>query len=185
MATPACTPLACHCNAAQLSLKPEADAATGWFITIMNACDSCWRDVSSGIVHGAFALIDHTVFTAENHSTAPSTTARDQRNALRRKDQRSGTLSRCESSLGVNRNHCSVCTVFIFATNESASDPKLVRVAVRVLDHPRGARAEYFLEWDYGRIYFSEDGKGVWRDHPNRKALEQARVWPAGLDEVR
>ena len=212
LAKPGLTPLTCHCGGVRLYLKSGAerrqaslakmpnsqpitktreaqrlwelgiDAATGRFATIMDACDSCRRDVSSDIVYWAFAPMDHIVTSIESGAMTEFSNAGVLRRALVQKDARLGTLARYSSSPGVNRYHCSVCSASVLATNETeVSDPRVVGIAVGVVSHTSGARAEGILAWDFKRMDFFKEGEGGWRGLLNRSVLEEAEEWQSRL----
>jgi hypothetical protein len=77
----------------------------------------------------------------------------------------------------VYRYFCSVCSASFFVINGQASDPGTIDVAVGVLHHPDGARAEGLLAWEYSEIGFATDGAGGWREELNRQALEGVQRW--------
>ena len=65
-----------------------------------------------------------------------------------------GTLKKYESSSGVYREFCSICSATVFWHNDDR--PDIVDVSVGLLDSERGARAEDWLEWWTERVSFEE-----------------------------
>jgi hypothetical protein len=66
-----------------------------------------------------------------------------------------GTLRRFESSPGVDRQFCGACGASVYWHCDGR--PDLVDVCVGLLNSECGARAEDWLEWETGRVSFSED----------------------------
>jgi hypothetical protein len=132
------------------------------------SCDiTCWAVVPLAcITTEADASVDTPFRTLDNFL-----------DAFAKKDARLGTLTRYNSSPGVHRYFCSVCSASIFVTHGKASDPGTIDVAVGVLHHPDGARAEGLLAWKYSEIDFAADGAGGWREELNRQALEEVQRW--------
>ncbi|KAM5383781.1 hypothetical protein ACJZ2D_001770 [Fusarium nematophilum] len=183
------TPIWCHCKGVQLLLNSGLDLAagtdkimsdkpdpkTGKYITHFDACDSCRLGVGADLIYWAFAPIDHLSFSSES-SSQDSTfqNIHELRDAVERRDHRVGTLSIYSSSKGVYRYHCATCSASLFFTEEGYPDQ--VDIAIGVLDHPTGARAEGLLLWDYAHVDHQQDTKGGWREGLVRRALEEARV---------
>lgn len=205
LASPDLTPLRCHCNGVNLFLrsgtrlaeldKPSSSHAvsakrledlgiepgTGRYITVMDTCDSCRLNVSADISYWASAPISHIVYGGGAQAESLFDTASDLREAIAKSDPRLGTLSRYSSSPGVDRYSCSKCSASFFATNENASSSEVITIAVGVMDHPDGARAEGLLSWDYSRMDFLEDGDGGWREALYHETLGEAKAWRQNL----
>lgn len=104
------------------------------------ACDSCRLASGTDIVEWAFVpTID---ITLDAEGKVPF-------------QRQFGTLRRYDSSPGVTRHFCARCGAMVFF--ESHDRPRLLDVAVGLLDAPEGARAETWLEWHTERLSFRED----------------------------
>lgn len=188
-ASPEFTPLWCHCKGVSLFLRAgkyvSADAAvglfkkpeeqTGKYITQIDACDSCRLSIGADLVFWVFAPIDHLYYPGEKteNDKPPFQGIQDLRDAVARGDPRIGTLVMYRSSENVERYHCSNCAATFFYTESRR--PGRVDIAVGVLEHPDGARAEGLLSWDLGHIGHTSDTKGGWREGLTACFLEEAR----------
>ena len=202
-AYPEFTPLWCHCRGVKLflrngldlasasasgstgkkSMSTQPDPETGKYTAHADACDSCRLHVGTDIAYWAFAAIDHLSFTDQpddsvQGSSPPLKTIHDLRDAVSREDKRLGTLTRYTSSPGIDRYHCSTCSATFFYTEPALPDQ--VDIAIGVLDHPDGARAEGILKWDLGQIDHIKDTHGGWRQSLAEGVLREARLTGIG-----
>lgn len=197
---PEYTPLQCHCKGVSLFVRSGAhlgqpapgssdaelakklkdsgfEMKSGRYPAFADACSSCRMHVGSDITFWATVPIVCLSVETNRHVDVPFRTVDEFRDALEAKDARFGTLKKYKSSLGVERYSCAICSASFFATNAQAADDRVIDVAVGVLHHKDGARAEGLLAWDYSRIDFSSDGDGGWRESLNRTALQEAKKW--------
>lgn len=188
-ASPEFTPLWCRCKGVNFLLKSGTDlaagtdqqmtappdAASGRYMTSLDACDSCRLAVGVDMVSWAFATVDHLYLASDPDGVSgpPFQTIHDLSDAVAQKDPRVGTLAVYKSSPGVERYHCSNCSATIFFTEHRLKHG--IDVAVGLLDHPDGARAEGFLKWDHGHIDHIADTKGGWREDFTEKISQEAK----------
>ncbi|KAH7347247.1 Mss4-like protein [Plectosphaerella cucumerina] len=186
---PSLTPLWCHCKGVKFFLRPGTDLLslpsdkipwyvdkpTGRYVAQADACDSCLKTSGADIAYWTWAPFTH-ISTTETPSDQPEfRTKADFLDAVVCKDPKVGTLGVYQSSQHGHRFSCSVCAaVFFFAGDKHAEQ---VDIAVGVLDHPDGARAEGLLKWDMSKIEFAEDGKGGWREELYDSVVRQATTW--------
>lgn len=191
VASPDFTPLRCHCRGVQLFLKSGIDLAsgtekklngkpeskTGRYTTHIDACDSCRMALGSDLVHWAFVALDHLYYSVEEAEQGPPPfqNIHDLRDTVARKDPKIGTLAMYRSSEKAERYHCSNCSATIFYTEHGLPDQ--ADIAIGVLDHPDGARAEGLLAWDRSLIDHINDTKGGWREGLTAKYLHEANNW--------
>ncbi|KAI8273692.1 hypothetical protein K4K60_010513 [Colletotrichum sp. SAR11_57] len=178
--TPDITPFSCHCGGIDLKLKsgadlgdfPEEDLDT-WFVDketlkyrgSLECCDSCRLSFGADLMAWTFAPLSHIDFGGDN----PPDAAKFPRNVsylrdavtAKDKDPRLGTLAMYESSRDVQRYFCSKCSASVFyAVNDR---PGMVDIAVGLLQHPDGARAEGLLKW-LDKVGWAQDVAGGWRE---------------------
>lgn len=176
------TPLWCHCKGVQLQVKPGSDLSTtsqmspkhpnvkdGKYITELDACDSCRLSLGSDIIYWAFVPVDQVLL----HGVAFENITELQK-AVEDESQGTGTLAVYSSSENVVRYHCSTCSASIFYSQKD--QPKQLDIAVGVLDHYTGARAEGLLAWDYSQVGYAEDTRGGWREELVKRVLEEAKT---------
>lgn len=198
-ARPEFTPLQCHCKGVNLFLRsgahlaqatpgsPDAELAgklkdsgfkmkAGRYPAFMDACDSCRMTISSDITYWTSVPIACISIETNRDVDVPFRTHDEFRDSLK-KDSRLGTLKQYKSSPGMERYFCSVCSASFFAMNPQGADAGVIDVALGVLHHEDGARAEGLLAWDYSRIDFASDGDGGWREALNRTVLQEENKW--------
>lgn len=190
--SPNYTPLWCHCKGVKLFLKSGRDLSsgtndrlfkqpelgTGRYTTHTDACDSCRLAMGSDFIHWAFVPIDHLYYSVEEAregAAPPFENIQHLRDAVDRKDARIGTLTMYRSSERAERYHCSNCSATVFYTEHGL--PHQVDVAIGLMDHPDGARAEGLLAWDRGHIDNIEDIRGGWREGLADRYLKEASTW--------
>ncbi|KAF4630222.1 hypothetical protein G7Y89_g7917 [Cudoniella acicularis] len=84
-----------------------------------------------------------------------------------------GTLAYYQSSPGVQRYFCKVCSATVFYAWDER--PETVDVAVGLLEASDGARTEAFLSWNFGAAAeWVGDTKGGWREGLLRRVREEA-----------
>ena len=191
-ASPDVTPLWCHCKGVKLFLKSGKDLAagtdkkffkkpepgTGKYVTHIDACDSCRLALGSDLIHWIFVPFDHLFYSAEDISqgaTPPFANMYDLRKAVSTQDPRIGTLALYRSSDRAERYHCSKCSATIFYTEHGL--PEQADIAIGVLEHPDGARAESLLAWDRKHSDHIKDTVGGWREGLVHKYVDEARSW--------
>jgi hypothetical protein len=192
VASPDLTPLWCHCRGVQFFLKSGKDLAsgtdkrlngqpekgTGRYTTHIDACDSCrMAHGVADLIHWAFVPLDHLYYSPDDaeQASGPLQTIHDLRDAVARKDPGIGTLAIYRSSERAERYHCSNCSATIFYTEHDLPDQ--ADIAIGVLDHPDGARAEGLLAWDRSLMDHIKDTKGGWREGLASKYLDEAGKW--------
>lgn len=189
-AHPEFTPLWCHCRGVNFSLRSGLDLAsgtnkkmstppsadTGKYTTHMDACDSCRRALGSDLIYWAFVPVDHIHLTNKPSASDQNLqTMSDLKDAVTRKDPRLGTLAVYESSEGVARYHCSKCSATIFYTETGLPDQ--ADIAIGVLGHAEGARAEGILAWNYTNMDHMKDTTGGWRKDLTKTVLAEVTDW--------
>lgn len=171
----------CHCKGVKLSLRSAVDLELdptkevySWciepktlrFKASTDACNSCRISFGSDLPGWTFAPLSHISFDTEsvsNPSEFPQTLG-----ALReaviseKKDPRLGSLAIYKSSPDVERYFCSTCSASVFYAVDDRDG--MVDIAVGLLDHPDGARAEGLLAWSYGKVGWEADASGGWRE---------------------
>ncbi|KAK2050081.1 hypothetical protein LZ31DRAFT_537898 [Colletotrichum somersetense] len=183
-ASPAVTPLHCHCKGVRLLLRSavhlEADPAldststcidteTLKFKASLDSCDSCRITYGSDVSAWTFAPLTHIDFDygdepASGLSGFPKTVAalKQAISSAGKKDFRLGTLEVFNSSPDVERYFCSTCFANVFYAVRDREN--MVNIAIGLLDHPDGARAEGLLAWSYGKVGWEAEVAGGWRE---------------------
>ncbi|KAH6666533.1 Mss4-like protein [Plectosphaerella plurivora] len=189
---PDLTPLWCHCKGTKFFLRPGSDLlslpsedipwyvdkSTGRYLAQPDGCDSCLKTSGADITYWTFAPYTH-ISTSKNPSEEPEfRTKADLLDAVKRKDPKVGTLGVYQSSQHGHRFSCSVCSAVFFFAGDGSTDK--VDIAVGVIDHPDGARAEGLLKWEMGMVEHAKDGKGGWREELYDSVVKQAAVWQGG-----
>jgi len=197
VAGPERTPVRCRCGGVDLSLRSAADLASRapselpWFVdpktykylANTDGCDSCRTTFGADLVNWTFALLTHVDYApaADQDPAAEFPRAVEALHAAvsaSDRDPRLGTLAVYESSPGVQRYFCSRCSASVFyAVNDR---PEMIDVAVGLLHHPSGARAEGLLKWNLGGnrgIGSLDDTKGGWREDLAEGARQEAEKW--------
>src|SRR3569833_4490944 len=174
-AAPELTPLRCLCGGVDLRVRAATDLDAGdlpWHVdpesrknhASIDACDSCRLQFASDVPNWTFAQLSHLEFPGEAAGHLPLTTE-DLKTATlaapEMRDPRLGTLACYSSSANVDRYHCSLCSAT--KKNTDSTRPDMVDVAVGLLHHPSGARAEGLLSWNLGMASWADDAKGGWR----------------------
>ena len=193
---PKLTPIRCHCGGVDLLLRDASDLAatpaeelpffvdptTLKYLATFDACDSCRLSFGVDVPNWTFALLSHIEFPPEEGGLAapgifPRSVA-DLTSAVsstEKRDARLGTLQLYKSSWDVERFFCSRCSAVVFYACDDRAD--MVDVAVGLLDHPSGARAEELLTWNIGRVGGSGDVVGGWREGLVKHVLEESEQW--------
>lgn len=188
-ARPDIAPLWCHCRGVKLfvrsgtdllSLPPDeipwfVDKTTGKYETILDGCDSCVKTTGADTVYWTFAPITHISSTDSPSGDPEFRNKSDLLDAVKNKDPRLGTLTVYQSSKEAHRFYCSTCAAAIFFAGDST--PNELDIAIGVLDHPDGARAEGLCNWKLDKVEFGEDGQGGWRGDLYKSMIEQATEW--------
>ncbi|SPN98446.1 uncharacterized protein DNG_01490 [Cephalotrichum gorgonifer] len=206
---PGTTPFYCHCRGVNLLLRSAADLAMvpegdlPWYVDPTShkylvtscACELCRRSCGADMTSWTYAALTHVEFptaaAAAGDDASPearpfplSATALKEAVSAKDRDPRLGTLEFYQSSPEVERYHCSRCSAQIFYV---VSDrPDMVEIAVGLISHPSGARAEGLLRWDYASLADDEGRAGGWRDGligETRREREEWRV-ERGYPEV-
>ncbi|KAK1706189.1 Mss4-like protein [Colletotrichum lupini] len=196
---PTSTLFHCHCKGVQLSLRSaadlEADPAkeststcvdpkTLKFKACSDSCNSCRQHFGSDIISWTFAPLTHINFSTEAASAPsqfPQTIVKLKEAVLSKtKDPRLGTLAVYNSSPEVERYSCSVCSASIFYAVYDRED--MVDIAVGLLDHPDGARAEGLLAWNYGLLGWTADAAGGWREKLVARTKASMKEWANSLN---
>ncbi|KAI3537520.1 amino acid adenylation domain-containing protein [Colletotrichum filicis] len=191
---PTSTLFHCHCKGVRLSLRSaadlEADPAkeststcvdpnTLKFKACSDSCNSCRQHFGSDIIAWTFAPLTHINFSTEAASAPsqfPQTIVKLKEAVLSKtKDPRLGTLAVYNSSPEVERYSCSVCSASIFYAVYDRED--MVDIAVGLLDHPDGARAEGLLAWNYGLLGWTADAAGGWREKLVARTKASMKEW--------
>jgi len=197
-AGPEFTPLYCHCRGVNLLLKGAADLAgpppqkvpfyvdpkSYKYLASFDACDSCRISIGADMTLWTFASLTHIGFpaaeqastTSKSFESLPQTTF-DLKAAVasETRDPRLGTLEFYQSSPDVERYFCSRCAATVFyAVHER---PNIVDIAIGLLDHPSGSRAEGLLHWSLGTAGHLDDVEGGWREHFFNGVKEEAEQW--------
>ncbi|KDN65624.1 putative DUF636 domain-containing protein [Colletotrichum sublineola] len=202
-ASPAATPFHCHCKSVRLLLRGAADLQadpardststcispeTLKFKASLDSCDSCRLTYGSDVSTWAFAPLTHIRFAYSNEpavelSEFPQTVALLKQAVLTagKKDPRLGTLAVYSSSPDVDRYFCSTCFANVFYAVHDRED--MVDIAVGLLDHPDGARAEGLLAWSYGKVGWEADVAGGWREELVASVKTLSKEWAALNDE--
>ncbi|CCF36432.1 hypothetical protein CH063_08008, partial [Colletotrichum higginsianum] len=134
-----------------------------------DSCDSCRLTFGSDVNAWAFAPLTHIGFDVAGNSSPglpefPRSLAalRGAVTATRNRDARLGTLAVYDSSPDVERYFCSRCAANVFYAVRDRDG--MVDIAVGLLHHPNGARAEGLLAWSYGKVGWDVDAAGGWRE---------------------
>lgn len=201
---PGTTAFYCHCRGVDLLLRSAADITapdselpfyidpeTRKYLVTSCACESCRRASGADMFSWTYSQLSHIEFpptpdvSGSGSFPADVTALRDAVSASGdSRDPRLGTLAMYKSSADVDRYHCSRCSATVFY---AVSDrPKTIEIAVGLLSHPSGARAEGLLRWDYASLAFYDDDKGGWREGFINQVKSERDEWRAqrGYPEV-
>ncbi|KAK1573327.1 uncharacterized protein LY79DRAFT_568849 [Colletotrichum navitas] len=91
------------------------------------------------------------------------------------------TLAVYNSSTDVERYSCSTCFADVFYAVHDRED--MIDIAIGLLDHPDGARAEGLLAWSYGKVGWEADVAGGWRDELVGSVKTLSKEWAVLIDE--
>ncbi|KAK4444125.1 hypothetical protein QBC34DRAFT_309571 [Podospora aff. communis PSN243] len=202
-ATPTLTPLKCHCGGVDLLIRSAADwesrhspdSPLPWFIdpktyryfAAFDSCDSCRLSFSSDIVNWTFVELDHIHFPGSSSeggeaagSLPPTVDALKSAVLAKDKDPRLGKLALYQSSDDVERYFCAGCSASVFYAVHEDGRRDMVDVAVGLLKHVDGARAEGLLTWNWGVVGWMEDVAGGWREGLVKRVVDDAEAWRVG-----
>ncbi|PKS08494.1 hypothetical protein jhhlp_004878 [Lomentospora prolificans] len=183
--TPATTPLYCHCRGVSFLLRSALDQEhspteeltttvnpkTFKYVALTCVCDSCRAACGVDLPNWTFANLKYIVL-----DKFPGTvTALKEAVASPEKDGRLGTLTFYKSSENVERYYCFKSSTTVFYA--LAKRPDMVDIAVGLLDHPTGARAEGLLSWDFGQIWKVDSTEGGWREKIAKASLRACEEW--------
>ena len=193
---PGTTPFHCHCGGVNLLLRSAADLTTPdeelpfyidpetrKYLVTSCSCEYCRRPFGVDVVSWTYAQLDHIEFPtasdAPSKSGAFPSTISALRNAVsapsETRDPRLGTLELHKSSAEVDRYHCSRCSASVFYA--VCDRPETIEIAVGLLSHPSGARAEGLLRWDYAQGVCQDSDKGGWREGFTRQVKKERDEW--------
>jgi hypothetical protein len=197
-ATPNLTPLKCHCgginlvirSAADWESKTKPDSPLPWFIdpktyrylAAFDSCDSCRLSFSADMVNWTFVELDHIHFPGseegETEGSLPLTVdALKDAVLAKERDPRLGKLALYQSSEDVERYFCAGCSAGVFYAVHEDGRRDMVDVAVGLLRHGDGARAEGLLTWNWGVVGWMDDVAGGWREGLVKRVVEDAEAW--------
>ncbi|KAK4111502.1 hypothetical protein N656DRAFT_829823 [Canariomyces notabilis] len=162
-----------------------------------DCCDSCRLTFGTDLVHWTFAGLGHISFVSPFPSPSsnsfppgsfPATITElktavlaNPNSAAQEKDTHRdlgiGTLALFQSSPDVERYFCRRCAASVFFAVHDTDRMDMVDIAVGLLRHPDGARAEGLLSWKYGSVGWIEDVKGGWREALVKGAVEGSEAW--------
>lgn len=166
-------PLWCRCRGVELLFHPgryvrEDENELPWFIdpptrkhiANFDVCNPCRLQFANEIVNWAF--IDFADITQVDGGPFPKT-MEELKAAVDAGDPAIGTLASYQSSPGIQRYFCKVCSASIFFS--SSKRPTIIDVPVGILGALDGARAERYLSWTLGDApTWIDDVKGGWRE---------------------
>jgi len=201
-ARPERTALKCHCGGVDLLVRSAADLEgksaselplfvdpkTFRYLAITDGCDSCRLSFGVDVTNWTFVSLDHIEFPgAESESEAdaggekrafPASIAELKEAVLaKEKDPRLGSLAFYQSSSDVERYFCSACSAAVFYAVHMEGRTDMVDVAVGLLHHEDGARAEGLLTWNLGIVSWPDDTLGGWREGLVKRVVEDAEAW--------
>jgi hypothetical protein len=201
-ASPALTPLFCHCRGVNLLLRSAVDLEgtpaeelpfyvdpkSFKYLANTDACDSCRLFFGCDLPNWTFAGLDHIEFPGEKSTSESKVDSRpfprtvDELKAAvsaagSERDSRLGTLAFYQSSPDVERYFCSTCFASVFYACHDDDRSYMVAIAVGVLAHPDGARAEGLLRWAFERVEWQEDTKGGWREGVVDCVVKEMEDW--------
>ncbi|KAK0657771.1 Mss4-like protein [Cercophora newfieldiana] len=195
-ARPERTPLKCHCggidlvvhSAADLQGKPASelpwyvDPKTYRYFAATDVCDSCRLAYGVDVTNWTFVQLDHIEFPATeggaDRGTLPGSIAELKRAVVaEEKDPRLGKLAVYQSSSEVDRYFCSGCSAVVFYAVDVEGRKDMVDVAIGLLRHEDGARAEGLLTWNLGIVGWMDDTLGGYREGLARRVEQDAEEW--------
>lgn len=138
------------------------DPKTGKFQADLCPCDSCRLQSGIDIFSWTFSDMRNISFNESNTDEKFPETSGRLKELVDAKIPAVGSLTYYNSSPGVYRFFCGTCSACVFYAADSR--PKIVDIAVGLLDASDGARAEGLLSWSYGaEMDDRQDGDGGWR----------------------
>jgi len=191
-ARPELTRLRCHCGGVDLAVRSAVDleqkeGELPWYVdpktyryfAANDACDSCRLAFGVDLVNWTFVQLDHIQFAGNGEGKFPgSVDALKEAVAMtEERDPRLGKLALYQSSDDVERYFCAGCSAAVFYAVHVEGREDMVDVAIGLLDHEDGARAEGLLTWNLGIVGWSEDAKGGWREGLVERVVEDAENW--------
>lgn len=188
LASPERTPVWCHCRGVDLVLRSAVDMAarpteelplwveptTCKYLASTECCDSCRLAFGCDLVNWTFPPLSHIAFADGGAGAFPKTVS-ELKERVDAKDPRMGTLKYYQSSPDVERYFCSRCAASVFYTVHDR--PDMVDLAVGLLEHPDGARAEGLLAWNFGEVFWQADVAGGWREGFAKKVEAESEEW--------
>lgn len=188
-ARPALTPLKCHCGGVDLMVRSAVDLEgtlapeLPWFVdpktfryyASTDACDSCRLAFGVDLPNWTFVALDH--FEFPDGGKFPASVCELKEAALAEKDSRLGKLTFYQSSPDVERYFCGGCSAAVFYAVHADGRAHMVDVAVGLLHHEDGARAEGLLSWNLGAVGWAEDAAGGWREGLVKSSVENSEAW--------
>ncbi|KAH8900413.1 hypothetical protein GQ53DRAFT_790162 [Thozetella sp. PMI_491] len=188
------TPFRCHCGGIDLILRSASDLASQpaeelpWFIDPkthkylagFDGCNWCRLSLGVDVPNWAFAPLSHIQFptgttNTENGFPQSVPQLKEAVSAADSRDPRLGTLTYYQSSSKVERYFCSRCSATVFYSCHPR--PDMVDIAIGLLRHPSGARAEGLLFWNFGQVGWSEHSAGGWREALVQSAAQENEEW--------
>jgi hypothetical protein len=155
-------------------LMPYINPSTCKYHTTIECCDSCRLAFGCDLVNWTFPPLSHLEFT--DRTPFPKTVS-ELKERTDAGDPKLGTLKYYQSSPDVERYFCSRCSASVFYVVHDR--PDMVDLAVGLLDHPDGARAESLLSWNYGEVFWQADAAGGWREEFAKSLEGQCEEWRA------
>ncbi|USP74715.1 uncharacterized protein yc1106_01989 [Curvularia clavata] len=126
-------------------------------------CDSCRLQGGTDVCYWTYTDMENISFPNDKDKASFPTDMDGLRALIDEHDPRIGSLGYYESSPNVRRYFCGTCSATIFYANKKR--PRLIDIAVGVLEAKDGARAESMLWWPLKEgIESQEDGNGGWRE---------------------
>lgn len=162
---------------AQGKLPGWINPATFKPIAAYDACDSCRFMTGVPLMHWTFARVSQLGFAAENKDAREfPTNTLDLKTAVQTaSDSRFGTLTFYASSPDVQRYYCSRCSASVFYAVDDLPDQ--VDISMGLLHASEGARAESWVEWEYGGLGHKGDTLGGWREDFGEAIRGESEVW--------
>ncbi|KAI0194504.1 Mss4-like protein [Xylaria flabelliformis] len=165
-------PISCHCKGINLVLHRKyyfnknreelpwfIDSTTNTPIAGFTMSDPCHPYSSNEIIN--WVIVDLGIISQRNGRAFPRTTA-ELKAAVDAGDSTIGTLTYCQPSSEIQRYFCKVCSASAFYT--CSKRPKIVGVAMGLLDEWGRVRADEELSWNFGDISTSlDDATWGWR----------------------
>lgn len=183
----------CHCKGVDFTMRRGATGfdhckkqgnLPGWVnpdalkpIAVFDACDSCRFMVGTPIMHWTFALLSQLQFAGSKSEKGffPANTSDLKAAVQADREGRFGTLTFYESSPDVQRYYCSRCSASVFYAVDDL--PGQVDISMGLLRAAEGARAESWVEWEWGGLGHKGDTAGGWREAFGKAIQDGAEQW--------